>query len=301
MDEGFLAFLADDFLGMVGGTTDFAHTETGAVGVGKDADDIVGFERAFDAGDSYGEDGGCLFAEEGTYGTFVEVDGTLREVFRVGNPLLDIRGFVLVGHKACAAHFGSYLVAASSGIDVDEFEQHARALAVGDDDLDAFGGYLACNALLGDHAAAPETRLAGLYVLTDVGIVADDGDELRVGIGGVARVDAVNVAEQDEQVGRHHGGDEAREFVVVGEHQFGDRDGVVLVDDGHHAFLQHHLHTVLLIEVMPARAERLFGGEHLSAGDAVVAEEFVVFVDEFGLAYGGVELALIDGVETIGR
>ena len=91
---------------------------------------------------------------------------------------------------------------------MDEFEQHARTLAVGDDDLDAFGGYLACNALLGDHAAEPETRLAGLYVLTDVGIVADDGDKLRVGIGGVTRVDAVDVAEQDEQVGRHHGGDE---------------------------------------------------------------------------------------------
>ena len=76
MDEGFLAFLADDLLSVVGGTTDFAHTKTGAVGVGKDADDIVGFERAFDAGDSYGEDGGRLLSEEGTYGTFVKVDGS---------------------------------------------------------------------------------------------------------------------------------------------------------------------------------------------------------------------------------
>ena len=45
MDERLLAFLADDLLGVVGGATDFAHAETGAVGVGKDADDIVGFDE----------------------------------------------------------------------------------------------------------------------------------------------------------------------------------------------------------------------------------------------------------------
>ena len=65
---------------------------------------------------------------------------------------------------------------------MDEFEQHAWALAVGNNDLDAFGGYLACDALLGDHATASEARLAGLNVLADVGIVANDGDELRVGV-----------------------------------------------------------------------------------------------------------------------
>ena len=300
MDEGLLTFLAEELLGAVGGTAYLADAETGAVGIGEDADDVVGLERAFDAGDAYREDGGSLLAEEGTDGSLVEVDGTFGEIFRMGNPLLDVGDFVLVGHEACAAHLGINLVEACCRIDVDEFEQYAGALAVGDDDLDAFGGYLACDALLGDHAAASEARLAGLNVLADVGIVADDGDELSVGVGGIACVDAVDVAEQDEQVGRHHGGDEARELVVVGEHQFGDRDGVILVDDGHHTLLQHHLHTVLLIEVMPARAERLLGGEHLPARDAVVAEEFVVFVDEFGLTDSGIKLALIDGVEPVG-
>ena len=51
---------------------------------------------------------------------------------------------------------------------------------------------------------------------------------------------------------------------------------------------------------MPARAERLLGGEHLPARDAVIAEEFVVLVDELGLAYCGIKLALIDGVEPVG-
>ena len=169
MDEWLLAFLSEELLGAVGGAAYLADSETGAVGIGEDADDVVGLERAFDAGDAYGEDGGSLLAEEGTHGSLVEVDGTFGEVFGVGNPLLDVGDFVLVGYEACAAHLGSNLVAACFRIDVDEFEQYAGALAVGDDDLDAFGGYLACDALLGDHAAASETRLAGLNVLADVG------------------------------------------------------------------------------------------------------------------------------------
>ena len=190
MDEGLLAFLAEELLGAVGGAAYLADSKTGAIGIGEDADDVVGLERAFDTGDAYGKDGGRLLAEEGTHGSLVEVDGTFGEIFRMGNPLLDVGDFVLVGHEACAAYFGGNFVAACFRIDVDEFEQHAWALAVGNNDLDAFGGYLACDALLGDHAAASETRLAGLNVLADVGIVADDGDELRVGVGGIACVDA---------------------------------------------------------------------------------------------------------------
>ena len=44
--------------------------------------------------------------------------------------------------------------------------------------------------------------------------------------------DAIDVGEQDERVGFHHLGDEARQFIVIGKHQLSDRDGVVLVDDG---------------------------------------------------------------------
>ena len=51
---------------------------------------------------------------------------------------------------------------------------------------------------------------------------------------------------------------------------------------------------------MPARAERLLGGEYLPAGNAMIAEEFVVLVDEFGLTDSGIELALIDGIEPVG-
>ncbi len=42
---------------------------------------------------------------------------------------------------------------------------------------------------------------------------------------------------------------------------------------------------------MPARAEVLFHGQHLPHRQVVFAEQFVVTVDEFGLPYGGKQLA----------
>lgn len=36
---------------------------------------------------------------------------------------------------------------------------------------------------------------------------------------------------------------------------------------------------------MPAGTEILFGGEYLAYGDAVITEQFVISVDEFGLSY----------------
>ena len=77
MDEWLLALLAEELLGAVGGTAYLADSETGAVGIGEDADDVVSLERAFDTGDAYGKDGGSLLSEEGTDGSLVEVDGTL--------------------------------------------------------------------------------------------------------------------------------------------------------------------------------------------------------------------------------
>ena len=77
MDEGLLTFLAEELLGAVGGAAYLADSETGAVGIGEDADDVVGLERAFDTGDAYREDGGSFLAEEGTGSSLVEVDGTL--------------------------------------------------------------------------------------------------------------------------------------------------------------------------------------------------------------------------------
>lgn len=120
---------------------------------------------------------------------------------------------------------------------------------------------------------------------------------MAAGFTGFPVVDAVDVAENDEGFGSHHGGNHAREFIVVGEHQFGYRHRVVFVDNGYHTVFEHHLHAVFLVEIVAACGKTLFHGEHLAAGNAVFAEEFVVAVDEFGLAHSRKELSGRYGVE----
>ena len=112
----------------------------------------------------------------------------------------------------------------------------------------------------------------------------------------MAGVDAVDVAEQYQCVGLHHLCYQSRQLVVVGEHQLGHADGVVLVDDGQHTVLQHHAHAGLLVAVLLAGLEVLLHGEHLTHVDVVFAEEVVVQADELGLPQGGEQLALLHGV-----
>ncbi len=118
------------------------------------------------------------------------------------------------------------------------------------------------------------------------------------GSAGDTVVDAVDVAQDDERLGVHHRRHEAREFVVVGEHQFGDRDRVVLVDDRDDARREHRLHAVALVEVLAPRGEALLGGEHLPADDAVFVEEVVVAVQQLHLSDGREELARRNGVDA---
>ena len=89
-------------------------------------------------------------------------------------------------------------------------------------------------------------------------------------------------------------------LIVVGEHQFTYGDGVVLIDNRNDAVLQHYGHTVFLVEVMAAGGKVLFHCEHLSHGDAMLPEQLVVAVDEFGLPYSGKELALVYAVQLLG-
>ena len=137
--------------------------------------------------------------------------------------------------------------------------------------------------LLAIHFLTPEAALGAgskrVDVLREVFRGFHTADDLRCGVGGRAVVDAVDVAQDNERLGVHHGRDEPRELVVVGEHQFGDRDGVVLVDDRQHAVGEHRLHAVALVEVLPPCGEALLGGEHLPADDAVFVEEVVVAVE----------------------
>ncbi|CDB12025.1 unknown [Bacteroides sp. CAG:633] len=127
------------------------------------------------------------------------------------------------------------------------------------------------------------------------------GDNYRAGVGRRPVVDAVYVAQYDEGLCVHHGGDKSAEFVVVGEHKFADGDGIVLVDDGDDTVLKHDGHAAFLVQVVAACAEALFHGEHLAYGYLVFAEELVIAVDEFGLAHGREQLALLDAIQPFGR
>ena len=126
-------------------------------------------------------------------------------------------------------------------------------------------------------------------------------DNRRVGVGGRTIIDAVNIAEDDENLRIHHGCDEPRQFIVVREHQFADRNRIVFIDDRDDVIFEHHRHTVLLVQIVAACPEILFGRKHLPDGNAMLAEELVIAVDQFCLAYGRKQLALVYTVELLLR
>lgn len=169
--------------------------------------------------------------------------------------------------------------------------------AVGDEDIDTFFGDLACNARLGLHAASSELAFACLDVLLDTFSRCDFGDDLHSRVTGLAGVDAVDVAENGERLAFHHGGYQTGKFIVVGEHEFGERDGVVFVDNGQHVVLQHCRNAVALVEVVSAIGQVFLGGEHLSANDALFRKELHVSTDEFGLSDCRKDLSSGDGIQ----
>ena len=207
----------------------------------------------------------------------------------MGYPFLDARHVLLQGLKlGVEGRLGT----------LHQVDEDVVALAVGDNHADALVGHLAGNVAFRDHTPTAEAALASLDILAQVGAGLHLADDLRLGRGERTIVDAVDVAEDDEGVGVHHRGDETGELVVVGEHQFGDAHRVVLVDDGHHAILEHHRHAGTLVEVLAAGGETLFHREHLAYGDMVFAKEVVVEIDELGLTEGGEQLSLGHTVET---
>ena len=61
---------------------------------------------------------------------------------------------------------------------------------------------------------------------------------------------------------------------------------MVFIYHGNDIVVEHHIHAVLLIEIVTACGEILFSGENLPARNAVAAETVIVTVDELGLPYG---------------
>ena len=107
------------------------------------------------------------------------------------------------------------------------------------------------------------------------------------GLAGVAVVEAVDVGEQDEQVGADEVGDEGGEPVVVAEADLVGGDGVVLVDDGERAHGEELVEGAVGVAVVGAAAGVVGGEQDLSDAYAVAGEGGGVAGDEEALADAG--------------
>lgn len=121
----------------------------------------------------------------------------------------------------------------------------------------------------------------------DVVGAVDFADAGGAGFAGVAVVEAVDVGEQDEEVGADEVGDEGGEAVVVAEADLVGGDGVVLVDDGEGAHGQELVEGAVGVAVVGAAAGVVAGEEDLSDAYAVAGEGGGVAGDEEALADAG--------------
>ena len=105
---------------------------------------------------------------------------------------------------------------------------------------------------------------------------------------------AVDVRQQDEQVGadedRHLRGEE----VVVAEGDLVGRRRVVLVDDRDDAPVEQPAQRLARVEVVGARAHVEEGQQHLRARHAALAQQLVVDAVELALAHGAGGLEVLD-------
>ena len=99
----------------------------------------------------------------------------------------------------------------------------------------------------------------------------DDRNQFRVRVGAGRRVvEAVDVRQQDQQIGARHGGDARGEAVVVAVADFVGGDGVVLVDHRHRAPFQQLGDGRARIEIAAALLGVLQGHQNLPGADAVM-------------------------------
>ena len=142
----------------------------------------------------------------------------------------------------------------------------------------------------------PAPPASGLQRLVDLDDLLDErsvGVEPRVG-GEQAR----RVGEQHEQVGADEVGDQRGQAVVVAEADLVVGDGVVLVDDGHHAELEQALERLAGVQVLLAVDEVEWREQDL-AGDQVVRGQGLV-VDLHQPVWPTAEIACSVG-RSVGR
>ena len=96
------------------------------------------------------------------------------------------------------------------------------------------------------------------------------GDVLCRRVGAGRRViEAVDVGQQHDQIGAHHGADAGGEPVIVAVTDFGGRHRVVLVDDRHRAPFQQFVDGRAGVEIAPPLLGVAQRDQHLAGGNAV--------------------------------
>lgn len=158
----------------------------------------------------------------------------------------------------------------------DDIPDAFGVLAVGDDYLTTGATGELGGLQLGVHATGAQSIAGAACHLPDFGgnlRTGDVADDFGVGIAAwVGGVEAVLIGEEHQQVGFDDIGDQGGEVVVIAQADFLGADGVVFVDDRHHAVLDEGFEGVARVEVAAAVGEVLAGEQHLPDRDVVVAE-----------------------------
>ena len=176
-------------------------------------------------------------------------------------------------------------------------------LAAGDHHVRAGGKRDLGRLELGPHAAL--RQLGPGVARHRLDLRRDGGDDVEaLGRARAARgcgVEAVDVGEQHEAVGRHHGGDARRQAVVVAVADLRRRHGVVLVDDRDRLQVEQRLDGMARVEVAAPLLGVAERQQDLRGEEAAGARELLVGMREADLADGGGGLALLQLQRALGQ
>ena len=133
--------------------------------------------------------------------------------------------------------------------------------------------------------AGPSVAGDFIDVLVDV---VDDRDDFGIIMGPrIVRVEAIDIGQEDEQVGVDEAADHSRQRVVVADFVFIDGDDVVFIDDGNDAHVEHRQQGVAGVHELAPVLGIHAGQQDLADDLAVFAEEPFIRMHEDALADGG--------------
>jgi hypothetical protein len=123
----------------------------------------------------------------------------------------------------------------------------------------------------------------------------DDRNQFCIGIGAGRRViEAVDIGQQDQQIGARHGGDAGGEAVIVAIADLVGGDRVVLVDHGYRAPFQKLGDSRAGVEITAAFLGVLQCHQNLPGADAVRPQHFRPDPRQRDLPHGGGALAFLE-------